>query len=467
MVRLSDVFGISANTDSASYVDRGGLDERFARALRADRHVAVHGGSKQGKSWLRAKVLPDSDSILVQCTPSSTAASLLQEALGRLGVSAVLSMTKSRDLSGTLDFKGASELGKIVAKLRVEAKVGGSIKAAETTELQPIGQTPADLLWVSQTIVAAGRHLVLEDFHYLTEDVQRELAFLFKAMGEYRLFPIIIGIWPQDHLLTYFNGDLDGRMEDIRLEWSDEELMQVLNQGAAALKWGFDGGTAGRLVRDSYGSVGLLQRLAELYCLALGVVETVGHDWGRRPPVPTRGVMEPRPRIPGGGSRPRTPTGTTYYDARKAVATQMQGRYQTFADNFVRGMRRLPEGLEVYRHLLQAATEAADDELIDGIDSAELHQRVLKHEGGEAIRLSDLTQALERVDRLQVKINVNPIVLTYNRSSRKLFLADRSFLFYRQYGGSKWPWSPGEPAIRNDLSISEPLDIDFDFSSPA
>ena len=72
VVALDDVFGISANVDSRSYVDRGGLDERFRRALGSQRHVAVHGGSKQGKSWLRTKGLRDNDAIVVQCQPNST-----------------------------------------------------------------------------------------------------------------------------------------------------------------------------------------------------------------------------------------------------------------------------------------------------------------------------------------------------------------------------------------------------------
>jgi hypothetical protein len=45
-----------------------------------------------------------------------------------------------------------------------------------------------------------------------------------------------------------------------------------------------------------------------------------------------------------------------------------------------------------------------------------------------AIRLSDLTQALGRIDRLQVKIDVRPPVMTYSKASRKLFLADPAFL---------------------------------------
>jgi hypothetical protein len=84
--------------------------------------VAAHGGSKQGKPWLRTKGLAADDVIVVQCTPSSTADSLLREALGRLGVHAVLNMSETRDLQGTLDFKDAGELGTILARSRSRAR---------------------------------------------------------------------------------------------------------------------------------------------------------------------------------------------------------------------------------------------------------------------------------------------------------------------------------------------------------
>lgn len=209
VAKLPEVFGISARVDSASYVDRGGLDDLFQRTLEAHKHIAVHGGSKQGKSWLRARGLRESDTLLVQCTPSSTAASLLSEALGRLNVSATLKMTTSRDISGSLDFSGAAELGKIVAKAKVSGSVQGAASRTTTEETAPVGQTSADLLWVSLTLVESGKRLVLEDFHYLTESMQREFAFLLKAMGEYGLYVVIVGVWPRDHLLTYFNGDLE------------------------------------------------------------------------------------------------------------------------------------------------------------------------------------------------------------------------------------------------------------------
>jgi hypothetical protein len=266
------------------------------------------------------------------------------------------------------------------------------------------------------------------------------MAFLMKAMGEYGLFVVVVGVWPKDHLLTYYNGDLEGRVEDIHLKWQDVELKQVLRQGSDALRIDIPEPIMDGLVTEASGSVGLVQRLAEQLCIVEGVEESTHILQGRR----------------------RIGSVATLNAAKAAVAEQMEGRFQTFADNFVRGMRRLPEGLEVYKFLLQAATDASDGDLTNGIDSAELLKSIAKQKGGEAIRASDLTQALDRIDRLQVKIEVRPPVLTYSRSGRRLFLADRAFLFFRRNGEPKWPWQEGEPEITNDLAEANPLMFDFE-----
>lgn len=57
--------------------------------------------------------------------------------------------------------------------------------------------------------------------------------------------------------------------------------------------------------------------------------------------------------------------------------------------------------------MLQSVTEVGEQELLDGIDSAALLQHMLDL-GAIGIRPSDLTQALDRIDALQAKINVSP-----------------------------------------------------------
>jgi hypothetical protein len=243
-------------------------------------------------------------------------------------------------------------------------------------------------------------------------------------------------VWPEDHLLTYYNGDLDGRVEDIRLVWGDEELQQVLAQGCQAMNVDFTSELRAELVRDAYGNVGLLQRLAEQVCIAAGIFES--RDMSIK--VEINGELS---------------------SARENVSSHMRARYDAFADDFVRGMKRMTEGLEVYKHLLRAFTASKSEELLAGIDSRELLRRIQEQHGG-TIRQSDLTQALDRIDRLQVKIGVRPQVLTYNRDRRRLFLADRSFLFYRQYGSPTWPWERDETldAALKSAPDGEQLDLE-------
>jgi hypothetical protein len=434
MARLEEVFGVSTGVNSLSYVDRGKLDDELQRALKGGRHIVIHGGSKQGKSWLRSRAISRENTILVQCLPGSTSATLLGEALGQIGVSATLKTTKEKQLTGTLDFSGSAEVGKLFAKVKGEMDAGLEVTKKASEETAPIGQTPADLGWVSKTLIASERYLVLEDFHYLDESEQGAFAFILKAMDGYELFVVLVGVWPQDHLLTYYNGELDGRVQDFRLEWKDEELGQVLQKGCDALNIDMSDEVRGSMIRESFGNVGTLQRLAEAFCKRSGVLKShVGIG---------RQIVD----------------STVHRDeALSDVADEMGSRYTTFADNFIRGMRRMSESLLVYQLMLKELTNATESDLLKGIDSKILLERI-NNGRSVKIRLADLTQALDRIDRLQVKIDIRPPVLSYNKSNRRIYLADRSFLFYRKFAKPEWPWDQDEE-IANDLAVSDPLEI--------
>ena len=274
-MHLSEVFGIATEVNTASYVDRGGLDERLGYYLKTQRHIAIHGDSKQGKSWLRNRLLDAADTIVVQCQVETTPESLFREALGALGVRAELRRSSTSQLEGRLDFSGGGELGNFLfGKMKVDVEAGATTGQQDEVESQPIGTTPGDLSWVARAISASGRKLVIEDFHYVTEDNRKAFAFMLKALGDYGVHVIIVGVWPEDHLLTYYNGDLDGRVEDIRLIWNNTELREVLGSGCRALNIAMSEDLMDEMVRDAYGNVGLVQRLAEEVCLAFRITET-------------------------------------------------------------------------------------------------------------------------------------------------------------------------------------------------
>src|SRR5437764_9567450 len=90
--RLNEVFGMSSVPLAYTYVDRGALDERLEAAKRANMHVAIHGESKHGKSWLRARGLRDEECARVQCMPGMTAEQVLEGGLGQIGVNATVKL---------------------------------------------------------------------------------------------------------------------------------------------------------------------------------------------------------------------------------------------------------------------------------------------------------------------------------------------------------------------------------------
>ena len=164
---------------------------------------------------------------------------------------------------------------------RLTLTEAGKPAESRETETAPIGKTPADLSWVARVLLASGKRLVVEDFHYVSEEHRKEFAFMLKALGDYGVYVIVVGIWPDDHLLTYYNGDLDGRVEDVRLVWSNEDLDAVLQKGSEALNIEMLADLRASLVRDAYGNVGLVQRLAEQLCFHSGVLRSTDPDRSR------------------------------------------------------------------------------------------------------------------------------------------------------------------------------------------
>lgn len=179
--------------------------------------------------------------------------------------------------------------------------------------------------------------------------------------------------------------------------------------------------------------------------------------------------------------RLKHPACTTLYRTTISASSARERRCRSAAPHTVRPPaarqrhRRAPRPsrracvpcIRRWTKILRTFTAADSKELLEGIDSGELLRRITETTTNGSIRQSDLTQALDRVDRLETKIGVRPPVLTYDRDRRRLFLADRSFFFYRQYGDPQWPWdsderlnaaisqAPEEPQL--DLALEIPL----------
>jgi hypothetical protein len=416
MPPLHEIFGVSASIPMYTYVDRSGLDDRFKYSLQRDSHIVLHGGSKQGKTVLRRANLPEAESIVIQCRATTTCTQVYEQILADIGASLPTSTEVTSSASGQLGSKASATAGLPFFGAKAEVSGSGSVGRSITSTNVAIGGGAGDLRFVSKAIKESGKRPIVEDFHYIPEEEKKKLSFDLKAFWDMRTFFIIVGIWAEQNLLPYYNGDLSGRIDEIDVQWSGQELEQVLAKGEEALRIIIAPEIREEMIADANQNVGLLQRIAEKFCIHSSIFGTIE------------------------GSVFATLASREALDrCRVEICAEEASRYRQFADALARGFKSSEESeLKVYQNIARVCIEASDHDLRNGLHYDTMYERT--HMLNERVRRSDLTAALQRLNRLQQDRQVSPLVLSYNEKSRYVQLVDRELLFYRKYGNPVWPW---------------------------
>lgn len=411
MVKLAEVYGISRGIPKHTYVDRSGLDTRFSYLLNTERHIVIHGASKQGKSCLRRKNLDESKCIIVQCSPEMTHKDIWKNALRQLESIIISSTTETKKS----DFLFGGKMG--VGGNMIFAKAEGEIHSQASSEDQILKETKylfgkeEDLDFLSIELKNKNKRLVIEDFHYLEEQERRNIAFDLKALYELETYIVIVGIWSEQNLLTYYNGDLTGRIEEININWNDSELNDVIKKGEIILNIEFEDKLKNEIIRSSFENVGVLQRLVEKICFANNILENVQE----------KVIIKKDEK---------------FDQAILQIISDIGQRYTRICEVFVKGFRTDTK-LRIYYKIFKVLTSTEDHYLINGLASNILLTHVQKISEDE-VRQQDLTQCLDRIERLQASKQITPLLVSYNKNLRLLSLMDREFLFYRKYSGVDW-----------------------------
>jgi hypothetical protein len=420
---LSQVFGIASSVPNYTYVDRSSLDKTFKYFVNSEKHVVVYGASKQGKTILRKKNLPDIDCVVVQCRSSSTLEDIYAEVLRKLNVALPTSSAKTQtNISGSKG-KGSVDIKPpFIFSAKLEAERNSSSQADDTTEYEIVGASLGDLGFISDSIKHGGKKVVIEDFHYLPEREKRRLAFDLKAFWDNSVFLIVVGVWSESNLLTYYNGDLSGRINEIDVRWTQKELESVLTQGEKALNIKFSDKIRQRMVFDASHNVGLLQRVAERLCYRSGITESQNRT-NRTQVIQSYDTLA---------------------KCRKDICDEDKARYQQFCEAIGRGLRVSKNSQEIYARIVRACVETSDDsDLCMGIHRDHIYRAINDCPPELQVKAKSLDEALKNLNKLQLERKVSPLVFSYNSDSRKIQLVDLNLLFFRRYGNPDWPWKEG------------------------
>jgi len=399
--KATDVYGIGRDLP-LNYVTRRLVDQTLIDNLTRDKHLVIYGSSKQGKTSLRKHCLNEADYIVVHCSNKWSLADIHGAILKRAGFE--LTQATTRTITGK---------NKILASLKAKV-LGVGVEAGgekEQTKEDSITSKPLelDLEDVNDIISALSnftRYIVLEDFHYLPIDTQKDFAVALKAFHEQsRLCFIIVGVWLEESRLTVYNGDLTGRVVGINADkWSKAELGEVIAVGEALLNIRFTNGFKDSLLARCLDSVYIVQESCFQACARKGIHFT----------------QDDQTELGGDIDVP---------EIVRDVVNQQTGRYNSFITQFAAGFQ--DTALQMYKWLLYPVLTADDTMLKDGLKYRWMRDVLRQHHPeGKDLNLGNLTQALQSTASLQVKKEIKPIVLDYDQTNLKLNVVDLGFLIW-------------------------------------
>ncbi len=425
-----DVFGVSRDLPR-NYVARSNVDETFIDALSRHQHIVIYGSSKQGKTSLRKKCLNDNDYIVISCQNKWTLADLHSNILKESGFAVKQSETKT--VSGSNKIAVEVNAGLDLPLFgKIGAKSGGEDSASTTDQIQYI-ELELDAESANDVIRALGsinfsKFIVLEDFHYLPDETQRDFSFSLKTFHEAsKLSFIIVGVWREENRLIAFNGDLTDRVISVDVDtWDHDSLKEVIKEGGILLNVSFSDDFIQPLLAQAFESVHIVQEACRRTARASGVFETQ-QDY--------REIGE----------------GIDVKSLVADIVSQQAGRYKGFLNGFVDGFQETD--LEMPKWVIYAILCCPLDELEEGIRLRKISKLIkASHPKGEGLNNGNITQILNSSSSLQNKKNIRPLVIDYDATNTRLNVVDKGFLI--------WLASQEIGEVLDDLGLPEVVTIE-------
>ena len=415
MPDLDEVFGVHQYQVS-SYVARDSIDKKFEKSLLSGNHVIVYGASKQGKTALVSRYLSYTDNIVVRLTPSTNISDIYSSILRQLEVDIeVLSEKESSNTtSATVGIKAKAKIwffgeGEVSAK----GEVGSSNKDKKTFKTIPFNLAVAQDISELLKEISFNKKIILENFHYLDEDKQRQLAFDLRTFQETKIIFIVLGVWRQKDKLRTYCRDLLDRVNDVPVEpWKEDDFKKVIEKGSKDLNIKISDSIASTLIDNSFGSIGVLQELLKACCSAAGIVSTQAGD-----------VYE---------LNDMNYADNALLEKSEDYGDSHQQNLELLASGnmaFSKERAKIPLYLPYY--LVRVVVIKGVSGFYNGLSRSEVTDCIKSiHHRPEDVRPSDISNLLYNISSLQFKKGINPPLIDYDKKKKLLSAVDSTFFYF-------------------------------------
>jgi len=411
-MKLNSVFGVSS-LELATYITRSNLISQVEDAFDLKRQLIIHGNSKQGKTTLINKILSEDEKLTIYCEPTFDILALLTQILK------------------TIDFTLESvnydnKPGENSLKYFIKGKIPGifemGIEKQQTTDNNNDDSTiqkQIDFQISSAQDIAnimkryfPRKIIVLENFHFLKDDVKNEFATMLRTFQDLGLLVVILGVFKEADALTQSMGDLQQRIVTLTVEpWTNTEMNEIISLGEKALN--IDMSTIrGKLIEISLGSVGILQDLCRYCCWAADIRKTCDTTVSLTSNQLDRAII-------------------IFLDQGKS---RFVNAIRTFGDSKQKTTQDGTKGYGMpYFLTLAVMTRINPQKLKKGVHRSELKKAILSlRNRPDNLKQfeSTLTQILMRLALQQKNKRIDPPIFVYNQNAKMFYVTDHLFLFY-------------------------------------
>jgi len=413
-----NVFGVSSE-QVASYIERPEVDDKFLSALKTDKQIVVYGASKQGKTALVSRYLPYSENIVVSLAPRTDIIDIYHSILRQAGVSIKVTESKGSQTESSI---GVAAKFKAIIPLfgSGEAETTGQTSAGSNKKIGyeevPFNlELPQD---VSEVILRARKEppvVILENFHYLDEERQRQFAFDLRTFQELKIQFVILGVWREKNRLAQFNGDLLDRIIEIPVEpWTETEFSQVASKGANELGIEFEDALLYNVIAACFSSIGVFQELLKEICLSAGVTETVSEKI----------IIDNNDSLNHACAKKAEEYSSRHQRALESIAA---GNVSSSSKDGL-----LPLFLTYY--LVRIVLSEGYDGIANGMRRSVIQEKIQAiHHRPADVRASDMSNLLYNLAKTQANKAISPPIIDYDQSKKMLQIVDSTFYFFLKH----------------------------------
>ncbi|MEW2314282.1 hypothetical protein [Streptomyces bauhiniae] len=408
-LRVSQVF-VVGGLPTITYNPRAtlNLEEELQDYLdEGHRVLSVSGPTKTGKTVLVRSVMPESDAIWLSGGSIKSVDDFWETIADKLGLFTGVEYTNDSKDEDWRSRSGGFSLKMLKGSLERKEVVGSS-QGSKVTRSRHVSTV------VREAINGLTDPIVVDDFHYVPQDVQLDIVRAIKDLVFNGLRFVVIAVPHRAYDVMRVEKEMTGRVQQIEVGfWSPEELLGIPRKGFDAL--GFvdrDENLMRRLADETFASPHLMQD----FCLQL--CKANGYRYKPESPVELK-----------------DPEWDDFFRKRSKMASK------TAFDVLVRGprqrtirqARKLKDGTEkdIYGVILEAISRTGPRVSLTYEDIRTSIREVL---ASDIPQRHQVVRVLEAMSKIAKKDLEGEPVVDYDKDLATLYISDPYFAFFLRWG---------------------------------